>query len=109
MKHLLLAIGVIGLLTDRQDPATAPAALQGAAAHTWVKLSEEASGGREWPMFHFIAATGGFVLSGGGHEGPVHFDTEVFDLASATWRNAYPKNVPYKNETGPTDAPAADF
>jgi hypothetical protein len=109
MKQPLLAIGIIGLLTAAQDPASPPPALQGAAPHTWVKLSEETSGGREWPMFHFVPSIGRFVLSGGGHEGPVHFDTEVFDLASATWRNAYPNNSPYKNETGPTDAPAVDF
>lgn len=109
MKHLLLATGVVGLLAAAQSPPAVPPALQDAAPNTWVKLAEEASGGRDWPMFHVDPTNGRFVLSGGGHEGPVHFDTEIFDLASATWRNAYPQGAPYKNGSGPTDAPGVDF
>ncbi|MBL8799244.1 MAG: hypothetical protein JNM56_35485, partial [Planctomycetia bacterium] len=84
-------------------------ALKNAAVNTWVKLAEETSGGRDWPMFHYEPTSRQFILSGGGHEGPVHFDTEVFDLATAKWRNAYPEGAPYKNDAGATDAPGVDF
>ncbi|MBY0522018.1 MAG: hypothetical protein K2R98_01380 [Gemmataceae bacterium] len=111
--QVTLLVGLIGLAAAglSADGAAEPIAppLKDAAANSWVKLAEETSGGRDWPIFHFDPALGQFVLSGGGHEGPVHFDTEFFDLAATKWRNAYPKDAPYKNESGATDAPAVDF
>lgn len=112
MRHCryLLGLGtLVALVLGVVLAAETPPALKDAPANTWVKLGEEASGGRDWPMFHFDPAQGQFILSGGGHEGPVHYDTELFDPATAKWRNAYPKDAPYKNEAGPTDAPGVDF
>jgi len=79
--------------------------LEGAPANTWVKLTDEATGGRDWPMFYFDPTLKAFVLSAGGFEGPAHYDTEIFD--GVTWKNAYPKGVLSKAESGPTDAPKA--
>jgi len=102
------ALGVAAWITSVGAADPAPS-LKDAPVNTWVKLGEEPSGGRSWPMFHFDPALQQFIVSGGGHEGPVHYDTEFFDLAAAKWRNAYPKNTPYQKESGPTDAPNVDF
>ena len=106
---LIVTLTLGGLAGGQQAPPAAKATLKDAPANTWVKVAEEASGGRVWPLFYFDPKVGRFILSGGGHEGPVHFDTESFDLATGQWTNLYPKDAPYKNESGPTDAPSVDF
>ncbi|MCW8131988.1 MAG: hypothetical protein KIS92_16700, partial [Planctomycetota bacterium] len=76
-------------------------------ANTWVTLSEEDSGAREWPAFWYDARAKRFIASAGMGAGKPHFDTEAFDPAAGVWTNLYPEGAPYKVERGPTDAPPA--
>jgi hypothetical protein len=92
--------------------AVAPGAdLKSAPANTWVRLDDCATGGRNSPIFFYEPTLRQCVLAGGTPGGSYgsakrHFDVEVFDLETRTWTNAYPPGAPYKNESGPTDAPA---
>lgn len=83
--------------------------LQDAPVNTWVKISEEATGTRDWPFFYFDSFRNKFMLHGGEPKGPAHFDTEQFDLALSKWSNVYSLKAPYKKESGPTDAPNLGF
>ena len=105
----LVGFGVAFILAPLAQAAGVAEKLNDAPANTWVKLADEPTGGREWPMFHFDPTRNAFILSGGGHEGPAHFDTEVFDVATARWVNAYPVAAQYKNTIGPTDAGKVEF
>ncbi|MCX7806477.1 MAG: kelch motif-containing protein, partial [Planctomycetota bacterium] len=95
--------------TSGESPPTINPRLKDAPPNTWVRLAEEQTGARAWPMFHFDPAGGRFVTSGGVPKGPAHFDTETFDPAEGRWRNAYPAGAPYGNESGPSDAPGVPF
>lgn len=116
-------LGLGGVLTVKAmasaDSGKAPEAvaveqvnpkLQAAPVNTWVKILEEPSGVREWPIFYYAPNVNRFFLSAGIHRrAPRHFDTESFDLAAGKWINAYPDGAPYRKESGPTDAPASGF
>ena len=60
-------------------------------------------------MLYFDPKLGRFVLTGGGARKQPHFDTELFDLETLKWANAYPVGAPYTAEAGPTDAPGVDI
>lgn len=78
--------------------------------NVWVRLCEEETGARDWPLFTYAPQVGKFVLSGGVNQGGGklrHFDTEFFDLSARRWVNGYPAAALYKNLTGPTDAPGS--
>ncbi len=77
--------------------------------NTWVKIGEEETGARDWPVFFFDGKLGRFVMSGGGVNGKPHYDTEFFNAAVEQWVNAYPEGVPYRAPAGPTDAPDVNF
>jgi len=80
--------------------------MESAAPNTWVELCREKTGYRTVCMFVYAPKLGKFVLSGGNIGGSRHFETEIFDASTGRWTNAYPQGAPYKNEAGPTDAPA---
>ncbi len=107
----LLVQAAAFLVAGEAGEAAAPVnpKLKDAPPNTWVMLTEERTGARAWPMFHFDPGCGRFVASGGVPKGPAHFDTEVFDAAEGRWRNAHPAGAPYKNGTGPSDAPGVSF
>jgi RNA polymerase sigma factor (sigma-70 family) len=80
--------------------------LKAAPANTWVKLAEEPDGARDGPIFCYAPNVGQFILAGGiTGRGQQHFETELFDAGAEKWVNAYPQGAPYKNESGPSDAP----
>jgi len=79
--------------------------LKAAAANTWVEICREKTGYRTEAMYVYAPQLGKFVLSGGNIGISPHFDTELFDPAECKWSNAYPEGAPYKNVSGPTDAP----
>jgi len=104
---MAMACGLAGASSAQaEEGAPGDSRLKGVPANTWVRLGEEPSGGRDMPILYYAPALGRFVLSGGAPVGKAHFDTEEFDLAAGTWANAYPEGAPYKNATGPTDAPS---
>jgi hypothetical protein len=92
------------LLAAAVRAADMPAAPGDAPPNTWVKVSAEATGWRNWPLLVFDPALGTFVISGGEAGKKPHADTERFDPAAAAWRNAYPAGAPYQAVSGPTDA-----
>jgi len=102
----VLAYAVAGV----EGPPVAPGPrLSEAPPNTWVKLLEEVTGYRAWPMFYFDRNLNEFVLTAGEARKQPHFDTEFFDLKTLRWVNAYPAGAPYKSEAGPTDALSIDI
>jgi hypothetical protein len=98
----------VGCLTKVfSDEPKAP--ITKAPTNSWIKVSEESSGARAWPIFFFEPKLKKFYLSSGGIGSVAHFDTEIFDISISKWFNAYPTNAPYKNESGPTDAIGSNF
>ncbi|HOX06948.1 MAG TPA: sigma-70 family RNA polymerase sigma factor [Planctomycetota bacterium] len=85
------------------------ARIKAAPANTWVKLAEETDGARDVPLFCYAPNIGKFILAGGVAGKPQHFDTELFDAGAEKWTNAHPKDGPYKNESGLTDAPSSGY
>ena len=112
---LAAAALVAGVLAARAPAAgESPAApespkLKGSAANAWVKLAEEPDGARDTPLFCYAPNLGRFILSGGIAGKPQRFDTELFDAGAGKWTNAHPKDGPYKNESGLTDAPSSGY
>jgi hypothetical protein len=90
-----------------ETPSRDQGALDRVQPNTWVMLSEEPTGVREAysPAFYYVPSLDRFVLSGGIARDPRHFDTEIFDAATGQWINAYPERAPYREMSGPTDAP----
>ncbi len=105
--------GTAAVLLAAEGPAGPPApespALKAAPANTWVKLAEEPDGARDGALFCYAPNAGRFILAGGVAGKPQHFDTELFDAGAGKWVNAHPKDGPYKNESGLTDAPSSGY
>lgn len=114
-SRVLLSVIAAGLFWGAawaEEAAPAPAAFDGAAPNTWVKLCESKTGGRSSPIFFYAPQLKRFVLTGGRPggtygKGQPHYSTEHFDLVARAWTNAYPEGAPYKNASGVTDAPAS--
>ncbi|MHC4917063.1 MAG: hypothetical protein ACYTGB_16410, partial [Planctomycetota bacterium] len=90
--------------------AAVPEALKSAPSNTWVKLTDEKTGGRASPAFFYEPGLRIFFLTAGvpgGAWGDAerHYIVETFNLKTCKWSNAYPPGAPWKNQSGPTDAP----
>ena len=82
---------------------------ESAAANTWVRLSQEATGWRDWPAFFHDPALGRFVAVGGATKRNAHEDTEHFDAAGGKWTNVHPPGSSGKAESGPSDGQFVGF
>jgi len=105
---VLLAAMQAARAADGGGAADNPA-LKSAPANTWVKLSQEATGARDWPAFFHDPALGRFVVAGGSAKKTAHEDTEHFDPAAGKWTNVYPPGSAGKAESGPSDGQFAGF
>lgn len=86
--------------------------LEALATNTWTRIEDIDTGGRHAPILVYAPRLARFVLAGGapgGHYGDAvpHYNTEMFDLGTFRWTNAYPDDAPagYAPESGPTGAP----
>ncbi len=74
-----------------------PVAFKDAPVNTWAKVTECKTGTRSQPLFVYVPGLKKFVMASGiqsyGGVPPRHYDTEEFDLATASWINAYPPAV----------------
>jgi hypothetical protein len=82
---------------QEKTPPPALVALKDAPANTWARIAWSPTGGREQPLFVYVAKLGRFVMASGiqatGGVVPRHYDSEEFDLKSSRWVNAYPVDV----------------
>ena len=111
MLLTLLLPGLICIATAVGSKVAA--ALQAAPNNQWVLLRDfPDSGARAQPAFFYSPTLHKFILTGGAPGGsygqsPRHYDSEEFDLKSASWINAYPQGAPetYAPPSGTTHAP----
>jgi galactose oxidase-like protein len=94
----LLLPGGSGWAQAKEAPKAKPVvALKDAPANTWVAISREKTGRRSLPIFLYAGNIKKFIMASGiqARYGvrPRHYDTEEFDLAAATWTNAYPPSA----------------
>ena len=92
----LFMCGATLAASAQEKVAKAPTvvSLKEAPVNTWARIAWSPTGGREQPVFVYAPNLNRFVMASGiqatGGMVPRHYDTEEFDLPSATWRNAYP-------------------
>lgn len=95
--HLAVTLLCLSTIANAGEASPQAESLAKAAPNTWVKVLAAKSGGRHQPIFVYAPKAGRFVIASGmqhwGGVRPRHYDTEEFDLATATWTNAYPPGM----------------